>query len=105
MSTGEWMITKTHERPPISAREEPIIQLVACSHARRPLPGGTAATETSFYGSYSWCLNASPTTREIVFHLSEELDKLETVQEGWQQSEVINNVFLFSCAITDAVDD
>ena len=106
MSTGEWTFTTTHERPPISAGEESVsLPVAGRSYACRPLPGGTAATETSFYGSYSWCLNASPTTREMVFHLSQELDKLETVHEGWQRSEVINNVFLLSCAITDAVDD
>jgi len=41
----------------------------------------------------------------VAHHLSEELDKLQWVHEGWQQSEVITNIFLLSCTITDAVDD
>ena len=96
MSTGEWTLTG----------EEPVSRLRAGRpYAHRPLPAGTTALETRFYGQYSWCLNALPTTREVVHHLSEELDKLEGVDEGWQQSEVIGNVFLLSCAITDALDD
>jgi hydroxymethylpyrimidine pyrophosphatase-like HAD family hydrolase len=61
--------------------------------------------EAEFYGAYSWCLNALPTIRDVVEHLSEELAKLERLQAGWQQSEVIANIFLLSCAITDTVDD
>ncbi len=106
MSTGEWILSKTHGHPTISTGEEALNRPEASrSYARRPLPAGTAAVETSFYGQYSWCLNASPTTREAVHHLSEELDKLERVNDGWQQSEVISNVFLLSCSVTDAVDD
>ena len=106
MSTGEWTFTTAHGRPLISTGEESVsLPVAGRSYACRPLPGITAALETSFYGQYSWCLNAFPTMREVVPHLLEELDKLERVHEVWQQSEVISNVFLLSCAITDAVDD
>src|SRR5262249_15791044 len=61
--------------------------------------------EAEFYGQYSWCLNASPTIKEVVGHLSEELGKLDGLPECWQQAEVITNIFLLSCTLTDTIDD
>ena len=106
MSTGESTLTKTHRHPSISTAQELAgIPIIDRESVRKALPGAPPAEETSFYGQYPWCLNALPTIREVVQHLSEELNKLERVHEGWQQSEVITNIFLLSCAITDAVDE
>jgi hydroxymethylpyrimidine pyrophosphatase-like HAD family hydrolase len=69
------------------------------------LPVMPLAAEAEFYAEYVWCLNALPTIREVAERLSEELAKLARPQAGWQQSEVLNNIFLLSCTITDTVDD
>lgn len=61
-------------------------------------------SEETFYEHYSWCLNAFPTVQEVVRHLRAELNKLGQTT-GWQHSEVVTNVFLLSCAITDTIDD
>ncbi len=65
-----------------------------------PLPA-----EADFYNRYRWCLDACPVLREVVNHLWGELAKLDQVLGGWQQSEVITNIFLLSCSITDTIDD
>lgn len=62
-------------------------------------------TESGFYGSYAWCLNAVPTIQEVVEHLSRELGRADEVEEEWQRAEVMTNVFLLACAITDTLDD
>lgn len=69
------------------------------------LPHVLLETEASFYHQYSWCLNAFPTLGEVIEHLSGEVDRLRQVREDWQTKEVMANIFLFSCAITDALDD
>ena len=106
MSTGERTQANTQRHPSTSTGAElaggPV---TGHPYAQKPLPGAPTALEASFYAQYPWCLNAFPTIREVVHYLSEELDKLDRVREGWQQSEVATNVFLLSCAITDAVDD
>ena len=106
MSTGERTLANTQRHPSTSTGAElaggPV---TGHPYAQKPLPGAPTALEASFYAQYPWCLNAFPTIREVVHYLSEELDKLDRVGEGWQQSEVATNVFLLSCAITDAVDD
>jgi hydroxymethylpyrimidine pyrophosphatase-like HAD family hydrolase len=61
--------------------------------------------EAYFYSQYAWALNAFPTLREAIGHLSEELRKLRRIERGWQRREVITNVFLLSCALTDTLDD
>lgn len=61
--------------------------------------------ELDFYSQYSWCLNATPTMTEVLEHLSEELGKVGRLQDGWQVREVITNIFLLSCAVTDTIDD
>lgn len=73
-------------------------------HASGTLPATFLESETAFYNQYSWCLNAFPRMQEIAGYLTLELNRLERV-DGWQQSEVITNIFLFSCAITDTIDD
>jgi hydroxymethylpyrimidine pyrophosphatase-like HAD family hydrolase len=79
---------------------EPVLQAT-----HETLPVMPLAEEAEFYERYSWCINALPTFQEVVEHLSEELAKLEHLQASWQQSEVLTNIFLLSCAITDTVDD
>jgi len=61
--------------------------------------------EVDFYSRYRWCLDACPVLREVVNHLWAELAKLDQVPAGWQQSEVVTNIFLLSCSITDTIDD
>jgi len=61
--------------------------------------------EADFYNRYRWSLDACPVLGDVVSHLSEELAKIDQVPGGWQQSEVITNIFLLSCSITDTLDD
>ena len=68
------------------------------------LPAIPLESEQAFYEHYSWCLNAFPTMLEVVSHLRAELNKLGQTA-GWQHSEVVTNIFLLSCAITDTIDD
>ena len=106
MNTGDVTLTKLHGHLSISPEKEPAnLRGAGWQRSLKPLPGGLQASEASFYAKYSWCLNAFPTIREVVGHLYEELGKLESAKEDWQQSEVITNAFLLSCTITDAVDD
>src|SRR5262249_4018226 len=66
---------------------------------------GPTRQETDFYAQYAGALNGLPTLREVLGHLSEELGKLESLEEGWPQREVITNIFLFACSATDTIDD
>src|SRR5260370_14069842 len=75
------------------------------SQAREPHLSTLLAEEAHFYSQYSWCLNAFPTVSEVVGHLTEELSKLDQAQDNWQRSEVITNIFLLACTITDTIDD
>src|SRR5262249_29961861 len=43
--------------------------------------------------------------REVLDHLREQLGMLEGLGERWQQREVITNVFLLACSVTDTLDD
>src|ERR687888_2547510 len=69
------------------------------------LPAAPLQAEAAFYSEYPWCLNAFPTIREVADHLCGELRKLDRAQEDWQQSEVVTNIFLLSCALVDTIDD
>jgi HAD superfamily hydrolase (TIGR01484 family) len=62
-------------------------------------------SERTFYEQHSWCLNAFPTFGEILEHLRDELDELRREKEDWRQAELLTNVFLLSCAVSDTVDD
>lgn len=93
------------EHAPISVRQDVIDSKSAIAAQASPLPTKLLAEEAGFYSQYTWCLNAVPTVSEVVAHLVEELSKLDQVQEHWQRSEVVTNIFLLSCAITDSVDD
>ena len=95
---------------PVQANEGPEAEAATpLPMTYEPLPAMLLADEVRFYSQYPWCLNAFPAVFEMVGHLKKELNKLDLVLEqapqGWQASEVINNIFLFSCAITDTVDD
>ena len=73
--------------------------------ARQPLETVLLDAELGFYRGRSWCLNAYPTTHEVAMHLREELARMDDPQEDWQRKEVMTNVFLLCCAVTDTVDD
>lgn len=62
-------------------------------------------SERAFYEQYNWCLNAFPAVADAIIHLREELSTLDRIEEGWRRTEVLTNVFLLSCAISDTVDD
>lgn len=74
------------------------------SSVAKALPVAFLAEEEEFYSKYSWCLNALPKLNEVAERLASELNKLDKA-DGWQYSEVVTNIFLLSCAITDTVDD
>jgi hydroxymethylpyrimidine pyrophosphatase-like HAD family hydrolase len=61
--------------------------------------------ELDFYLAYNWCLDPHPTVREAIDHLRAEIDRLKIVPEGWQTGEVSTNVFLLSCAVSNAVEE
>ncbi|HLK48881.1 MAG TPA: HAD hydrolase family protein [Bryobacteraceae bacterium] len=61
--------------------------------------------ERSFYEQYSWCLNAFPRMADIIKRLRDELCRPELEPEDWRRGELAANVFLFSCALSDTVDD
>jgi HAD superfamily hydrolase (TIGR01484 family) len=61
--------------------------------------------ERTFYEQRAWCLNAFPTTREVIAHLRDELNELRLTEKDWRNEELLTNVFLLSCAISDTVDD
>jgi hypoxanthine phosphoribosyltransferase len=63
------------------------------------------AEEIEFYAQYPWVLNALPTLREVLDRLKEQLSMLDQLGAGWQQREVITNIFLLSCSMTDTIDD
>jgi hydroxymethylpyrimidine pyrophosphatase-like HAD family hydrolase len=96
----------------LNTDEYPAVAAHSVSSPNDPAPNTRQAlhalplqSEVNFYSQYRWCLNAFPTIREVANHLSEELHKVDRVQEGWQRYEVLTNVFLLSCAITDTIDD
>lgn len=62
-------------------------------------------SELTFYEQHSWCLNAFPTIEQLIAHLRGELQALEVCEKGWCRDELLTNVFLLSCAISDTVDD
>src|SRR5436190_18234481 len=73
--------------------------------ACEPLPQALLPVEAEFYSEYLWCLNPFLTMRELVGHFTVELHKLDRPLVSHQRSEVLSNVFLFSCAIIDTIDD
>ena len=74
--------------------------------ALAPLPAQPLDTEARFYAGYDWCLNARPRLAAVVDHLRDELRRdAAGDDEAWQRAERRTNVFLLSCAITDALDD
>jgi hydroxymethylpyrimidine pyrophosphatase-like HAD family hydrolase len=100
--TSAQISTKEHDK----VGQECVVDSKPVSQAAyESLPVMLLAEEAEFYGEYSWCLNALPTFKEVVEHLSEELVRIERLQGGWQESEVLTNIFLVSCAVTDTVDD
>ena len=70
-----------------------------------PLPAQPLDAEAHFYARYDWCLNARPRLAGVVDHLRDELRRDVAGDEDWQRAERRINVFLLSCAITDALDD
>ena len=70
-----------------------------------PLPHHLLPTEAEFYQSYAWTLNAYPTIAEVVEHLRDEIRRMDSSQRGWQLAEVMTNVFLLACALSNAADD
>ena len=78
-----------------------------------PVPGsslehcaheGLLSAELEFYQSYDWCLNPYLTVSEAIGHLCEEVEKLSTVEHGWQIGEVATNIFLLSCGLLNCID-
>ena len=72
----------------------------AVSARRELLP-----TELEFYSSYNWCLDPHLTFREAIGHLRGEIDRFNSLPQGWQTVEVATNVFLLSCALLNGVDE
>jgi len=73
--------------------------------APAPLPPALIDGESTFYGSYRWCLDACPTVADVRVRLRGELSGLREVEGDWRRDEALQNVFLLSCALADSVDD
>ena len=103
-STRQEAAPRTAEEPVV--REDTVRPPAVFSRSHlEPLSSIFLVSETTFYSQYDWCLNAFPTVREAVEQLVVELNKLDHLPDGWQRDEVITNIFLLSCAVTDTVDD
>jgi hypoxanthine phosphoribosyltransferase len=61
--------------------------------------------EMEFYRAYPWAINAAPSFKELVDFLRRELTRIDVVARGWQAVEVVNNIYLLCCAISDVADD
>jgi hydroxymethylpyrimidine pyrophosphatase-like HAD family hydrolase len=70
-----------------------------------PLPSQLLRDELDFYLPYRWTLNPFPTFSELVTHLKSELRKLKQASADWQHAELMTNVFLLGCQLSDAIDD
>lgn len=68
-------------------------------------PISPLASELNFYQHYGWSLNPFLTVAETYSRLADELGRVAAVREAWQQREVMTNVFLFSCALLNSIDD
>jgi hydroxymethylpyrimidine pyrophosphatase-like HAD family hydrolase len=62
-------------------------------------------SELSFYDDYNWCLNPFLTIDQIVCRLRDELRKLRMPHVTWHLNEILTNVFLLGCALSNSVDD
>src|SRR5437868_8822326 len=80
-------------------------EFVSARAAERPLAAQTLPAENDFDNQYPWCLNCFPTVRELTRHLVDELNRVDRTPRDWRRSEVITNIFLLSCTITDTIDD
>ena len=76
---------------------------------RAPEPAALAGffleSEAAFYGRYAWCLNPYPLIEEVMGHLRAEVGQLGSAAEPWQTEEMLTNIFLLACAISDTADD
>jgi len=70
-----------------------------------PLSIPLIESESTFYNEYPWSLQVFPRLREVREHLISEIRHLPNVLMEWQREEVSINVFLFSGAILESVDD
>ncbi len=73
--------------------------------APSPLPSALLPAELDFFLPYQWCLNCFPTVGEVLTRLRSELVHLDEKLAPWQQSEVMNNIFLLGCQVSDAFSD
>ncbi|OKO82275.1 HAD family hydrolase [Bradyrhizobium sp. AS23.2] len=65
-----------------------------------PLPA-----EVNFYSAYEWCLDPHLTVGEAIERLVGEIDRLGSVEAGWQTSEVATNIYLLSCSLLNGTDE
>ncbi len=72
----------------------------------QPLKQILLEEEAAFYNDYCpWAFNAFPTVRNSLNRLRHELAKLDRAGSPWQREEVMRNIFLLSCSVSDVVDD
>jgi hydroxymethylpyrimidine pyrophosphatase-like HAD family hydrolase len=101
---GSKFVENAVNEVPASSLNGISMKTVDCS-LNQPLAPRLLQSESRFYGRYPWSLDVFPRLREIVDRLRSELHHLREVDEEWQRQEVRLNIFLFSCAIGEAVDD
>jgi hydroxymethylpyrimidine pyrophosphatase-like HAD family hydrolase len=62
-------------------------------------------SEVSFYSRYPWCLNPFLRIEQVIGFLRAEVNHLDEYEDGWQQDEVMTNIFLLACGISSTADD
>src|SRR5437763_1536982 len=83
-------------QPTVSAEEDRKLE---------PLSVPLLESESNFYNQYPWSIQVFPRLREIREHLISEISRVPSVQIEWQRQEVSINVFLFSGAFLESVDE
>lgn len=62
-------------------------------------------SEEQFYSFYGWALDPVLSVRELFEHLSESLNRLNSLNVPWQIEECKANLYLFASAVTCTLDD
>ncbi|MGC2526867.1 MAG: HAD hydrolase family protein [Candidatus Acidiferrum sp.] len=78
--------------------------------AQEPVPetGGfppAICSEEQFYSFYGWALDPVLSVRELFEHLSESLNRLNSLNVPWQIEECKANLYLLASAVTCTLDD
>src|SRR5258708_7796332 len=63
------------------------------------------AREMPFLKDYGWSLNIYPTVSELLLCIKQEVKRYSAASEDWHRAEILTNLYLLSCAVSDTTDD